>query len=274
MHYAWLSRCPGRRPAAMTIPRALAILSIALALATSAAESRAIGAHPQPPMPKPRLLLARPLAGDGPVLPSPDVRKEKIRDILARREFAGAHISLWDRFVAWMGHKVERAVEWIVGKGAGITGASQFLSGLLAVVVVVLFLVLLAYVLARVGAGGLLTRPAPETEETYRGPGSSKRALEEAARMAAAGDFRSALRLAYLAALLKLDEQELIRFDRTGTNWEYLAAIRSHPELYRALQPVTLTFDRKWYGREPAGESDYHGFVEAYRAVEAFGAGQ
>lgn len=207
---------------------------------------------------------------------SPQARKQMMRTILARREFAGARIGWFARLmqriarlVAAIFRSIGRAIEGLFGDGPEFHGTSKLLSNLLAVVVIILFLMLLAYVVARLGWRRMVTAAVPEQEDVYSGPQTTAKALSEAARLAAAGDFRSALRLVYIAALLVLDERELIRFDRSGTNWEYLAALKSHPKIQGALRPVTVVFDRKWYGHEPASESDYDAFVSAFRAVES-----
>ena len=206
-------------------------------------------------------------------LPAPEVRKQQLRAILSRREFAPARQSLSERIMAWILRGIQRILQWIFGGIGGLEGSGQWLAVVLAIAVVVLFLWFLAGVLARLGGGRFAARPGSE-EKASPGPDTPKAALDEAAKLASAGDFRPALRLVYIAALLELDERGLIRFDRTGTNWEYLSAIADHPELQRVLRPVTASFDRKWYGHEQASQSDYRAFLDAYRAVEASEAGR
>lgn len=273
MHDPRLPRgADGREPAGLMMLRALltllllAVLGLALARVPHAQSLHGVtvtaisAASPEAQTPR--------LVG----LPSPDVRKERIRTILARREFVPAHETLTDKVVRWIGRKIGRMFAWLADKIGLAGGSTQWIAVVISIVVVVFFLWLLARVVARLvprGMGGSGERE----EDAHAGPGSPKQALEEAAKLAAAGDFRSAVRLVYLAALLRLDERYLIRFDRTGTNWEYLRAISGHRQFHGALQPVTLTFDRKWYGHEPASESDYGAFVDAYQAVESAEAG-
>lgn len=216
---------------------------------------------------------------------SPEVRKEKLANILSRREFAASRMSWVDQIVerarrlasraaGAISRALDRAFGWVFGEGWGAAGVSKTLSQVLSVVVIILFLLLLAYVLARLGGARVVGSVSEGPDDFYAGPGSPRAALDDAAPLAAAGDFRSALRLVYLAALLELDERELIRFDRTGTNWEYLAALRSRPDIDATLRPVTMLFDRKWYGHEPAAESDYVRFLDAYRAIESVEVGR
>jgi hypothetical protein len=199
----------------------------------------------------------------------PRVRKADLNRILARNEFNESSMTWWDKLSERMSGAIERWLRRLAPIGPGGDKLVNLLSVLLALTVIVLFVVLLAYVLSRVGRRALDKAAESDNGDIYAGPDTPRLALDEAARLASAGDFRSALRLVYLAALLKLDERDLIRFDRTGTNWEYLSRVRGKPELYGALRPVTLAFDRKWYGHEPATESDYRAFIDAYRNIES-----
>ncbi len=81
--------------------------------------------------------------------------------------------------------------------------------------------------------------------------------VAEAEQAAAVGRYRDAIRLLYRALLSQLDAEGLIDYDQTKTNWEYLNATRSVAALYKPFAKLTMLFDRKWYGLEQAGVSDY-----------------
>lgn len=87
--------------------------------------------------------------------------------------------------------------------------------------------------------------------------GSFDEWLQKADRLEAEGRYREAVRCLYLAILLRLDEENIARFDRYETNWEHLVRIErsSAPEGigYRA---ITKRFDYIWYGEEPASAAD------------------
>lgn len=205
---------------------------------------------------------------------SPEVRKARMKAILSSPEFADSQPTLFDRVRQYIGRKIAAAVKAIFGDAVESRNAVKAVSVGLAAVAMVLFVLLVAYVVARIGVRRMAARGASEDDDIYAGPETSNHALDEAERAARAGDYRSALRLMYLAMLLRLDDLELIRFDRTGTNWEYLSRLREHPEIHRMLHPITAAFDRKWYGREPADESDYRAFADACRAIESCEAAQ
>jgi len=80
--------------------------------------------------------------------------------------------------------------------------------------------------------------------------------LARAREAAAGGAYAEAIRLLYLALLLRLDAAGLLRYRRSHTNWEYLGMLGA-AGLREPFSSFTSIFDRKHYGREPATESDY-----------------
>jgi hypothetical protein len=88
-----------------------------------------------------------------------------------------------------------------------------------------------------------------------------------AAEAAAEGDYRRAIRYRYLATMLELDEADRLHFDRALTNLEHLRRAPAH--LRETLRPLVLTFDRVWYGGNPASAADYQQYTALAQAVEA-----
>jgi hypothetical protein len=91
---------------------------------------------------------------------------------------------------------------------------------------------------------------------------TSKGAMQRAHSLSGQGDYRSAIRYLYLSSLLVLDEQGLLRYDRSRTNREYLRSISSKPELANSLRDVIDVFDRVWYGFESVDEPTYQSYVK------------
>ena len=129
--------------------------------------------------------------------------------------------------------------------------------------------------LSIVGLARLWKRRAPEPET---GPGdddedgeddvtSSGEAVDRAQQLVTTKDYRAAVRYLFLAAMLALDERRLLRFDPALTNRELLRDARSNPALGEALAPVTIAFDRVWYGSEPLTQSDYETLVEQIESL-------
>jgi hypothetical protein len=91
---------------------------------------------------------------------------------------------------------------------------------------------------------------------------TSKGAFKRAENLSLQGDYRNAIRYLYLSSLLVLDEQGLMRYDRSRTNREYLRSVASKPELAKPLRDVIDVFDRVWYGFEGVDEETYQSYVE------------
>jgi hypothetical protein len=91
---------------------------------------------------------------------------------------------------------------------------------------------------------------------------TSKGAFKRAETLSMQGDYRNAVRYLYLSSLLVLDEQGVMRYDRSRTNREYLRSVSSKPELAKPLRDVIDVFDRVWYGFESVDERTYRSYVE------------
>lgn len=127
---------------------------------------------------------------------------------------------------------------------------------------------------------GLLTFWARGVRRNLRAPvkapagdGEDPVTFGEAQRLAAearqAGDRRSAVRYLYLAALLWLDEQGLLRYERSLTNREHLHRLRSQPPVRDLLAPVVATFDAVWYGFQPIDDQAFARYEQQVAAVQS-----
>lgn len=87
--------------------------------------------------------------------------------------------------------------------------------------------------------------------------------ISDAERLARAGDLRGAIRKAYIAVLCELGDRKVIRLARHKTNRDYLANVRDRADLYQLLHPLTHSFERHWYGFDPATPTDW----DEYRAL-------
>ena len=92
--------------------------------------------------------------------------------------------------------------------------------------------------------------------------------LGSARERAQAGDYRGALRLAYIASLRRLAGSGLLVLEPNRTNWEYQRTLRgaSRPA-YDTLLPATRLFDRVWYGEETATRAEYERVVAVHDAL-------
>jgi hypothetical protein len=93
--------------------------------------------------------------------------------------------------------------------------------------------------------------------------------LDEAERLARAGEMRGAIRKAYVALLCELGDRGVVRLAQHKTNRDYLDAVRraADPRLYAEMLPLTNDFELHWYGLRPASDADWQTFKTRCRTV-------
>ncbi|HMB26683.1 MAG TPA: DUF4129 domain-containing protein [Blastocatellia bacterium] len=86
-----------------------------------------------------------------------------------------------------------------------------------------------------------------------------------ASELARQGEYRKAIRRAYIALLCDLDQRGKLRLGRSKTNRDYLDAMSSEQRIYPTFSVMTLAFERAWYGQARATEEEFHNFVSLYQ---------
>lgn len=161
------------------------------------------------------------------------------------------------RFFGWLGDHL--SFEEPTGVGV--------ISWIGAWVAVIAFLVLVAFVIWKLlgNASARVKKDALADDVLYEML-PAKQLISQAAKLAEAGDYRAAFKTAYLASIAYLDEIRALRFERSRTNWEYLRELKQggHDNSHGELQPLTLDFDRKIYGREDCVKQDYLNATAVY----------
>ena len=181
-----------------------------------------------------------------------------LREILSRPEFQWEEsqpltMPNWlERFLSWLEQLTNRVVNATLPYGR--------IPLILAAVVVFL---LSLFFISR-GLSRSLVREAQLEMERDDGDAmlSSQGAFKRAENLSIQGDYRNAIRYLYLSSLLVLDEQGVMRYDRSRTNREYLRSVSSRPELAKPLRDVIEVFDRVWYGFESVDENTYKSYVQ------------
>lgn len=172
-----------------------------------------------------------------------------LEEILAQSEFQWPEEepTFLDRIWDWISEQLLKLLARISPSAA--SGLGQLLQPFLTIIgIIILFGVL--YFTFR----GLIADLVSEADSTAHGSDmydellSVDQALQKAQNLSAGGDYRSAVRYLYLSSLLLLEEQGLIRFDRSQTNQEYLRNVAANSELSDILRDVIDVFDRVWYG--------------------------
>ena len=94
--------------------------------------------------------------------------------------------------------------------------------------------------------------------------------LAEAEHLARGGDWRGAVRKAYIAVLCELGDRQILRLAQHKTNRDYLGALqRERAMLYGEMHPLTANYERLWYGLTLADESDWAAFRARCRNILA-----
>jgi len=223
-------------------------------------------------------LLAAPAFASGANKSSVDPAsvRQDLRDILSAREYhRSTEQDPVSKFFAWIYSVVVKALgkcwDWLIRHLHPHFGKSdRIVTFILAWVVVLAFFALLGLVVKWLiqGRGAKKKVRREDVAEDYELP-SAKPLVKQAAKLAEAGDYRGAFRTAYLASISYLDEARALRFERSRTNWEYLRELKQggHDMPHNELQPLTLDFDHKIYGRAECVKEDYARAVEVYERI-------
>jgi hypothetical protein len=197
-------------------------------------------------------------------------------DVLARDEFQpepdeDESPSIMSRILGWVNRQVESFFSWLDDILSGQGGEGSPASVALAVIGVLAIVGIVAFAVRSVRESmtpGVTRLGEGHAEEHY----TSAQARAEAERLFAAGEYRAALRLLYLATLIRWEEAGRLRFDRSLTNREVVGRVtlQGDAALLEQLTPLVDRFDRVWYGGAPCTSADYTSFAAlADRAWEA-----
>lgn len=196
------------------------------------------------------------------------------RAVLAGPEFASdppPPPSLADRISAWLDKMFQPRRPTRTPTGPNIN--PRVVEGILIAIAVGAFAILVAVLVQAIGRRDAKARPLAldEEEAVLMEARDNDSLLALAEQQAKTGDYRRAFRLVYLASLVSLDTDGVLRFDRSKTNWEYLRALRAsgRGDVYTALIPLTREFDQVWYGFAPTNSSQYAWALAQYHALQA-----
>jgi hypothetical protein len=239
------------------------------------------------------LLLSAPPSP--PPLDAPAYR-ERLEQILARREFravprvadpeeAPAAVQP-PGFFRWLVQRIGDALatvfEWLSkwlfkdpgpdpSSQAGTGGPSRSAVYALGLGAAALLVVLLMRVFRQRDAPGPPPPPAPTSLSRGAQPDALSQPAEAWARLADRfarnGEWRLALRAAFLELLVLLHERGAIRYERQRTNGEYVEVLADGPA-GKSFGLLVGAFDEAWYGNRPFGETAYRAAIEWVRGVD------
>jgi hypothetical protein len=208
-------------------------------------------------------------------LASPDQRA-RLDDILARPEYQPEEKreSAVARWVRQIKEFIGRLLRNLFGRSpsrAPQTGGAGLVMVLRALILLVVTVALIfgASKLARRFRGRQRADEETETREALGEeiPEDATAAdmFAMASELARQGEYRKAIRRAYIALLCDLDQRGKLRLGRSKTNRDYLDAMRSELRIYSTFCVMTLAFERAWYGQERATEEEFRNFVMLYQ---------
>ena len=207
---------------------------------------------------------------------NPAAAVSSARSVLARPEFASdppPPPSVADKIAAWL-DKLSAHRSPKMPNGPNFPNANpKVILGILIAIAAAAFAVLVAVLVQAIGRREARAKPLAldEEEAALVDARDNNTLLALAEQQAKTGDYRRAFRLVYLASLVALDTNGVLRFDRSKTNWEYLRLLRAsgRNDVYVALTPLTREFDQVWYGLAPADASQYARALAQYHALQA-----
>lgn len=186
---------------------------------------------------------------------------EPLKDILARPEFQWSEPQAL-KPPAWL-DKILNAIADLMNRLAFGIQNGVYYGRVPIIVAAVLFFIISLYFISR-NLSRSLVRDAELAAENGDNDAllTSKGAMQRAQTLSGQGDYRNAVRYLYLSSLLILDEQGMLRYDRSRTNREYLRSVSSKPQLAKPLGDVIDVFDKVWYGFEPVDDEAYQSYVK------------
>lgn len=177
-----------------------------------------------------------------------DLQTERaaLRAVLSQRAFANVRSDQWQadlrrQFTEWLSDFWNRAFGVRIGQRTVAIGLAWAAS----IAAVVLLMVWLTRTTARRRSERPLTIGGGPPERA-----SSRTLALEAASMIRGGRTRDGARVAYRAAVHRLDEEGALRLDETRTPRESLGLLPVPHRRRAALAALTATFERIWYGLE------------------------
>jgi len=161
----------------------------------------------------------------------------------------------------WWYGIIERIYSFMPGEMGWLGTALEWL---FYAVMVIAIVVLSVFVAKRFGKLPSFTRNHNVPIET-RSRIDPEAVKTQAYEFAKTGDYRQAIRYLYLALLLYLDKADLLTYDMSKTDAEYIIeARRSMGNEAEQFGALTLFFERKWYGMEESSPGDFRQCEETF----------
>ena len=171
----------------------------------------------------------------------------------------------WTRFWKWLSALFKQSEREPTMPGQGTVNVAR-------VIIVTLLVAALAFALYQLSRWWQQRQPKDKKEKAREILGveitdetTTEDLLAAARLLAQQGDYRGAIRRAYIALLYELEQRGKLRLHRSKTNRDYLNALRHETLLYPSFAALTLHFEQVWYGQTQASQFDFEGFLNGYQ---------
>ena len=89
--------------------------------------------------------------------------------------------------------------------------------------------------------------------------------LRKASEIASQGDYRTAIRRAYIALLCELEERGKLSLHKSRTNRDYIEELRGEIEILSPFSQMTGRFEKTWYGQAETSAGEFDDYLTLYR---------
>ncbi|MCX7708816.1 MAG: hypothetical protein N2484_03085 [Clostridia bacterium] len=136
------------------------------------------------------------------------------------------------------------------------------------IIIIAAFVLLIGYLVSRNFRVSRLVR-MEEDAEILAALKDSDSIEMKAVELAQKGDYRQGIRFLYIALLLKYNEKNLIKIEKSKTNKQYLIELRegNFPSVDR-VSAFTQDFNRFWYGNRKILKEQYEYWKSQYNLLK------
>jgi len=192
--------------------------------------------------------------------PSPAAVREKTEAVFDRPEFRSQD----PNSAGWLLRQLRDFFAWL----ASLHDAAPLLFWLLLIACIVLLILIvihLVFTVRKAFVRGDRSAPGSATAARFLLSVSYR---DEAARLAATGEFTEAVRFLFLSLVYRFDERGRISLHKAYTNREYLDLLRDTPAR-AALQVMVDAIDDHWYGQRPCSRESFEECLAVYNRLTA-----
>ncbi len=204
-------------------------------------------------------------------LPDPETIRRTAEQVLRRPDYQlDPQSDLGPALLKWLLrllHWVAKPFQWLLDALAGLPGWMRWPIVVGLAILLILLVLHIGYTIVRAISGPRRKRGlAAAVRPTRSDPASLERQAGEAVSRA---DFITAIRLLFLACLLRLESAEK-RTSRAGATYREHLRRRQDSPVYEPLKLFVEVIETRWYGRGVCGREDFEACSAAYARIRDF----